>query len=158
MDPRGDYACLAEPLLMRDPMPALLPTRIYDPELATAIDALDVGTGVKAGLHLLNDDLERCHDLAQDREGTGTFDYWHAILHRREGDFGNAKYWFARTGPHPVRIEVYGPDLVAGLAFMDQCARITRGRRTDAELVRRLECHQLHEIRLLLEFARQHEQ
>ena len=28
--------------------------------------------------------------------------YWHAIMHRREGDFSNSKYWYARCADHPV--------------------------------------------------------
>ncbi|HET6422148.1 MAG TPA: hypothetical protein VFG20_00610, partial [Planctomycetaceae bacterium] len=60
-------------------------------------------TAVAAGLHLLYDDLDGSHSLAQTAEGQGKHrnaDYWHAIMHRREPDYGNAKYWFRRVGAH----------------------------------------------------------
>lgn len=52
-------------------------------------------------LWLWHDDLETSHGIFQDAE-TATGALWHAILHRREGDFGNAKYWYTRAGRHPV--------------------------------------------------------
>jgi hypothetical protein len=42
-------------------------------------------------------DWEKAHESAQgarSREG----DWVHAYLHRREGDEGNAAYWYARAG------------------------------------------------------------
>ena len=52
-----------------------------------------------AGLWLWHDALHECHEIAQDLIGpTGSF--WHAIMHRREGDFSNAKYWYARCADH----------------------------------------------------------
>jgi len=52
-----------------------------------------------AGLWLWHDALEECHQIVQDLIGpTGSF--WHAIMHRREGDFSNAKYWYARAADH----------------------------------------------------------
>jgi hypothetical protein len=54
-----------------------------------------------AGLWLRFDFFDESHALSQDID-TPTGSYWHAILHRREPDYGNAKYWFARVGRHPV--------------------------------------------------------
>jgi hypothetical protein len=55
-----------------------------------------------AGLYLYIDALEPAHAICQAHEGVPTFDFWHAILHRREGDFSNSRYWFRRAGAHPV--------------------------------------------------------
>jgi hypothetical protein len=41
---------------------------------------------------------EAAHGVAQDREGTREFDRLHAYLHRKEGDAGNARYWYRRAG------------------------------------------------------------
>ncbi|MFO1062779.1 MAG: hypothetical protein U0892_02745 [Pirellulales bacterium] len=54
-----------------------------------------------AGLWLLAGDLDASHSLSQEvhtKEGS----FWHGIMHRREGDFENAKYWFHRVGRHSV--------------------------------------------------------
>lgn len=43
------------------------------------------------------DDWDRAHALAQ--EAGGRDGAWvHAYLHRKEGDDGNARYWYARAG------------------------------------------------------------
>jgi hypothetical protein len=54
-----------------------------------------------AGLWLWHDGLEESHRISQSiHSSTGSF--WHAIMHRREGDFSNSKYWYARTTGHPA--------------------------------------------------------
>jgi hypothetical protein len=54
-----------------------------------------------AGLWLRFDFLDESHRISQDIDTT-TGSYWHGIMHRREPDYGNAKYWFRRVGKHPV--------------------------------------------------------
>lgn len=54
-----------------------------------------------AGLWLYHDHLEESHNISQAID-TVTGSYWHALLHRREPDFSNSKYWFRRVGRHAV--------------------------------------------------------
>lgn len=61
-------------------------------------------TALEAGLFQIHSDLDGSHEIAQSIEGQGKHngDYWHAIMHRREPDYGNSQYWFRRVGRHPV--------------------------------------------------------
>lgn len=61
----------------------------------------DAAAACLAGLWLWNGFLEESHALSQ-RLQTPEGSWWHGILHRREGDFGNAGYWFGRIGAHPL--------------------------------------------------------
>jgi hypothetical protein len=54
-----------------------------------------------SGVWLLHDCLDESHTISQGIDTT-TGSFWHAIMHRREGDFSNAKYWFRHSGQHPV--------------------------------------------------------
>ena len=54
-----------------------------------------------AGVWLLHDFLDDSHAISQNVHTTsGSF--WHGVMHRREGDYSNAKYWFNRVGLHDV--------------------------------------------------------
>lgn len=60
-----------------------------------------------AGLLLRFSHLGRSHQLSQDiRNETGS--YWHGMMHRREPDAGNAKYWFRDVGRHDIFPQVNG--------------------------------------------------
>ena len=54
-----------------------------------------------SGLWLWHDWLDLSHGISQSVH-TPSGSFWHAIMHRREGDFSNAKYWYARCRHHPV--------------------------------------------------------
>ena len=101
---------LRKRLSTREPPPPLSPAAPFDTKLTALIDKLDVPLASKACLHLLNDDSTRSHEIVQSQEGVATFDYLHAIVHRREGDYSNSKYWFRQVGAHPVWAKVYGSD------------------------------------------------
>jgi hypothetical protein len=59
---------------------------------------------ILAALWLWHDGLDECHHIVQKSggEATQTYSFWHAIMHRREGDFSNSKYWYARASGHPA--------------------------------------------------------
>ncbi len=54
-----------------------------------------------AGLWLLHDFLDESHTISQSID-TLEGSYWHGIMHRREPDYENAKYWFRRVPVHPL--------------------------------------------------------
>ncbi|MBW3635330.1 MAG: hypothetical protein KY445_02545 [Armatimonadetes bacterium] len=93
--------------------PALFPSQPADAALSQEILDADLFAGkrgemvenCRAGLLLWNDDLDGAHPIVQNIE-TSTGSFWHAIIHRREADFSNARYWWNRTGAHPVFEEI----------------------------------------------------
>ena len=78
-----------------------------------------------SGFWLVAGDIHRSHSISQDI-GNAEGSFWHGIMHRREGDFGNSKYWFRRVGNHPVFDQI--SDESDGhysdpFDFVDQCSR-----------------------------------
>ncbi len=86
------------------------------------IVSMDDANCVSAGLFLFFSDLDRSHRVSQ-HVPTASGSYWHGIMHRQEGDWSNAKYWFRRTGDHPVfgAIEQHTRGAWDPFAFVDEC-------------------------------------
>lgn len=99
-------------------LPALVPgSRVVSSDLRKRIEGCRPAhmasplhvTALTAGLWQVFDQLEESHELAQSLEGRcpdNSGDYWHAIMHRREPDYGNSKYWFRQVGRHDVFAEL----------------------------------------------------
>lgn len=86
-------------LPLNEAMPDLLPARPH--KIWGRVEGELASPHEMAGLWLYVDALERSHAISQNLEdATGCA--WHAIMHRREGDFGNSKYWWRRAGSHPA--------------------------------------------------------
>jgi hypothetical protein len=139
------------------PPEALLGAPVADASLAEA---------VRAGLLLRADLLEESHEVSQGlstREGS----YWHGIMHRREPDYANAKYWFRRVGDHPLFDTLAAATAPAAASaalaaattrgrwdpfrFIDLCEACEEGARR--ELREGLELLQDRELTMLLEFC-----
>ncbi len=83
---------------VRPQLAALTTAELLSPHL---VRQDDFARACLAGLWLYNDFLDESHAISQELasiEGS----YWHAIMHRREPDYVNSKYWFRRVGQHSI--------------------------------------------------------
>jgi hypothetical protein len=65
----------------------------------------DFAAACLAGLWLYHDFLDESHSISQDLH-TVEGSCWHALMHRREPDYWNSKYWFRRVGEHPIYVQL----------------------------------------------------
>ena len=61
---------------------------------------------IRAGLLYAYDAIDESHRIVKEIV-TDEASYWHGMLHRREADFENARYWFRRTGRLGVFAEMH---------------------------------------------------
>jgi len=149
-------------------MTALVPTQGARPEVRAVVQrivdspALVGRDAIKAALWLYIDELDASHELSQ-HLNSPTGSYWHAIMHRREGDFANAKYWYRKAGAHPAmkHIDLAGGGSGSGstmgsynpIAFTDRVARANQRCEKDSPDLVAL---QHHEWRALFEWCAEH--
>jgi hypothetical protein len=80
-----------------------------------------------SGLWLLHHCLDESHEISQSIH-TPEGSFWHAIMHRLEGDFSNAKYWYRNAGSLSIDAEI---ERMTGESwnpskFVDRCQQETR--------------------------------
>ena len=64
--------------------------------LAAPAPPAGLGAALEALWRNARGDFDRAHELAQSDEG-GDGDWVHAYLHRKEGDSGNAAWWYRKA-------------------------------------------------------------
>jgi hypothetical protein len=95
----------------------------------------------RSGLWLLHDFLDESHTISQEIS-TVEGSFWHAIMHRREPDAWNSKYWLRKVGNHPVldalreQAPALGYEYADPFAFVD-FTEIMRGTGSEGEAVAR---------------------
>lgn len=116
---------------------------------------VEVSPACAAGLWLYHDFLDESHAISQDLH-TAEGSFWHAILHRREPDAANSKYWWRQVGAHPVLEQLTREAPALGFAyttpaaFVDFCERVRGSETADEELAKRV---QLLEWQLLFNWC-----
>lgn len=108
-----------------------------------------------SGLWLLHDYLDESHTISQDiSQWYGS--HWHAIMHRREPDAWNSKYWWQRVGRSPIFREMIDQSPAIGYTystpndFVDFCERHRDTGSAEEMIARRV---QLLEWRLLFDWC-----
>lgn len=61
----------------------------------------DLAACCLSAVWLWNDFLDESHSISQQID-TADGSFWHGIMHRRECDYSNAKYWFRKVDQHPI--------------------------------------------------------
>jgi len=110
----NSYGAVFAPLLDRLPLCELGPgtphlevqEKLDNLDIKSAFDGRKISDNNMAlcsisGLWLLYNFLDHSHTISQSIHTT-TGSYWHGIMHRREPDFSNSKYWFHRVAAHPI--------------------------------------------------------
>lgn len=117
MQPREDATRILKELLAGTEPPELgpgpRPGVRPQAELESALNSLPTGQAIsstsrelaRALVLLWHDHLEAAHRIVQDIENSDG-SLVHAIMHRREPDYWNSKYWWRRVGKHPCFVEM----------------------------------------------------
>jgi len=120
----------ADKLRRLDDTAAFAPATVRDVNMARAC---------LAGLWLRFNCLDESHGTSQELD-TPEGSFWHAILHRREPDPANSKYWWRRVGSHAVIQRLIeqsarlGYDYTSPFDFVDFCERVRGKGGTDEKM------------------------
>ncbi|KAH7341388.1 hypothetical protein B0J17DRAFT_646335 [Rhizoctonia solani] len=134
---------LYQKLFERDTPTPLRPKSSRFPELTSQISNLKLAgksapPQVLTTLHLLNDDIKSAHDIAEPfyYQGVHICDYQHGIVHIRDGDYSNARWWFGQLS-HPLLAKNFAQNANESLSmsearerahsFITECQKVGTG-------------------------------
>jgi len=97
---------LLRKLTPTEPLSWDLPAKIRDASEAALAGGREIAdvkilTLIRGALLNAADALDAAHRIFQD-DPSDLGSYWHGVMHRRERDFDNARYWFRRAGRLPI--------------------------------------------------------
>jgi hypothetical protein len=104
---------ILKPVFNTPTMPGLGPERRAESWPIDEVEAKLLGSGLsgeaaelaRSAALLWHDHFDESHTVSQDiSSADGSF--LHGVMHRREPDYPNAKYWFRLTGLHPSFPEI----------------------------------------------------
>lgn len=78
----------------------------YNREVLPLVKNKKYGQLCLAGLMFAQDYIWEGHEIVQDYPDLEA-SWWHAFMHRMEGDYGNASYWYRRVGDPVEYSEFY---------------------------------------------------
>lgn len=157
------------PSLGPEPRPSRISLPVLEKQLNDAFLAANTPPQnkqlIRSLVLLWHDHLDESHSLSQEIH-TIDGSFAHGIMHRREPDYSNAKYWFNRVGQHPAFFEIarrvetllrQEPTISAKLipngkwdafAFVDACEEARKSSSAEIAILQRI---QEIETRVLLE-------
>lgn len=133
--------------------------KAHDSNLSHAICSLSAHPTLEAILHILNADLPSAHFLCRHMQNAPAWEgmYVHGLLHRVEGDYENAKAWYASVHESECFARIWGEKegLHRAHAFIDDLRHLKQTKAADVELKMNLQQESSREIDALVDWCKE---
>jgi hypothetical protein len=117
---------------------------LSDESFGPGVTDRNMAAACRSGLWLAFNFLDESHAISQGID-TPEGSFWHAIMHRREPDPSNSKYWWRKVASHPVLAQLrekapaLGYQFTDPYVFVDFVERVRDADTPDEELAKRVQ-------------------